>query len=250
MADLIDRRSYVPLYVQIREQLRRMLAERKPNERFPTDDELARLFRVSRMTVRQAVKDLVDRGLLYRVRGLGTFLSPPHIDQRLDRLRDFFEQWFWQGKAARAEVLAFGERSCPEWVAPLLRLPPGEGILYVHRLRYADEVPVALDQRYFPLRFGRRFGREEIAHQSIFKIFGQKLGIDVIGGQMEIEAAKATADEAGRLKVKTGDPLLLRRMTFFSSAREPLWSGKSVFRSDLYKYSAFVPVAAEPPREG
>lgn len=200
---------------------------------------------MSRATVREAVRNLVGQGRLQRIRGLGTFVSPNRIDQQLDRFRDFFDQWFWQGKAARAEILTFAERRSPDWVAAKLRLEPEDNVLYVFRLRYADDLPVALDQRYFPPRFARLFGPDDLSRQSIFKIFGEKLGIEVAGAEVEIEATKATVDEAHRLRIRKGDPLLLRRTLFFAVGGEPLWLGKSVFRSDLYRYSTYVPVSTE-----
>ncbi|MBC7105150.1 MAG: GntR family transcriptional regulator, partial [Firmicutes bacterium] len=118
----LDRRSPVPLYSQIQEQLRRYILQRQRESsgegpvRFYTDDELAGIFKVSRMTVRQAVQELVNEGLLYRVKGLGTFISPPQVQGQLKEIERFVDEWSVQGKDIQVEVLAHKIVPCPvEW---------------------------------------------------------------------------------------------------------------------------------------
>ena len=77
----IDRNSYTPIYIQIREDLKRLIEEEKAHrEQFYSDEELVQMYGVNRLTVRRAVEKLVDEGYLYRVRGVGTFMSSPKIN--------------------------------------------------------------------------------------------------------------------------------------------------------------------------
>src|SRR6185369_4401628 len=93
MVDL-DRRSPIPLYLQIKQYLARQISVwERHNDKFFTDGELCDMFGVSRMTVRQAVQDLVDDGLLKRSRGIGTFVVARKIEERLAPQLDFPEQW-------------------------------------------------------------------------------------------------------------------------------------------------------------
>ena len=230
----ITRDSPIPLYFQIVTQLRADIATRSPGDKFYTEDDLAGLFQVSKMTVRQAMQQLVDEGLLRRVRGVGTFVASPIIEQKLDQIREFLDQWFFQGRTVKVEIHVFAERPCPDDVAKILRMAPRERILYVRRVRYADEVPLVLDHRFFPLAIGCRLTREDLIEKTI----------RVAGQQMEIWADHAGPEEAKLLGLRRGDPVLVRTGTFFTPTGEPVWTGRSYFRSDMYRYSIYVPVKA------
>ena len=80
----LDRSSPIPLYLQIKQYLSRQIAVwERHNDKFYTDGDLCNMFGVSRMTVRQAVQELVDDGLLKRARGIGTFVVTRKIEERL-----------------------------------------------------------------------------------------------------------------------------------------------------------------------
>lgn len=74
---MIDKSSPLPIYYQIEEQLKRQIenGELKPNDSLPSEREFAERFEISRMTVRQAINNLVNDGYLYRQKGRGTFVS-------------------------------------------------------------------------------------------------------------------------------------------------------------------------------
>jgi GntR family transcriptional regulator len=241
----ISRDSPIPLYFQIVTHLRAEIATRSPGDRFHTEEELARLFEVSKMTVRQAVQQLVKEGLLRRVRGVGTFVGSPVIEQKLDQIREFLDQWFFQGRTVKVHIQAFTERPCPDDVAKTLQVVPREPILYVRRVRFADEVPLVLDHRFLPLAIGRRLTRDDLVEKTIHTTITEKLQIPVAGQQMEIWADHARPEEANALGIRRGDPVLVRTGTFFTPAGEPIWTGRSHFRSDRYRYSIYVPVKAE-----
>src|SRR3546814_1159851 len=118
----LDRNSPLPLYEQIKRRvLSLILGWQKDSERFHTDQELSEQFGVSRMTVRQAVQELVNEGYLRRVRGSGTFVCAPKVDERLSMAMDFIDQWATRGRALELRVLRCAEEPCAARVASQLR---------------------------------------------------------------------------------------------------------------------------------
>jgi DNA-binding GntR family transcriptional regulator len=238
----IDQNSRLPLYVQIANALRATIKKLKPGQKFFTEEELVKRYRVSKMTVRQAVQLLADEGLLRRNRGVGTFVSVPVIEQKLDQVRDFLNQWFFQDRSVSIKIHCFETRACPPEIAGILGLRSFDPVLYVGRLRYAEDVPLVADERYFPLEVGRRIGRADVERNTIYRVVTTKLKIPLDGEQMQIWADRAGAEEARLLQINLDDPVLIRTNTFYTPARQPIWTGKSFFRSDMYRYTIYVPV--------
>src|SRR5512135_3514791 len=97
----------VPIYIQIRESLRADITQGllKRGEQLPSENELALKYKVSRMTIRESIEDLVDEGLLYRRHGVGTFVAYPHLQRDHTRLTNFFDKAENEGLAVQAKLL-------------------------------------------------------------------------------------------------------------------------------------------------
>src|SRR5579859_6654514 len=148
----LDRGSPIPLYLQIKQYLSRQIAVwERHNDKFYTDGDLCNMFGVSRMTVRQAVQELVDDGLLKRARGIGTFVVTRKIEERLSPNLELPEQWDETGRPVRLEVLSYGTQPCPPGFAEDLGIEAAAPVRYIFRLRSAGAMPIALDHRYVPL---------------------------------------------------------------------------------------------------
>ncbi|GEM_PF-319734 len=237
----LGRESRVPLYVQIKRQLREMLEKQeKHEERVFTDQELAALFGVARMTVRQAIKELVDEGLVYRVRGLGTFLSSPKVTDSLQQWHNRFEDWAVQGHSVSMEILDFRMTEAGTDIARRLLLPERTEVVYISRLWYVDGVPMGLGYFYVHPSIGCLLSRSDVEHQHVYAAVTQHLTKPILGEQVEIEAAVASNVMAARLRIREGDPVLVRRVTQLYGDNEPLVAANSFFRADLYKYSVYV----------
>jgi len=241
---ILNRNSYLPLYVQIRQELHRLVQERLfgGDRTFPSDAELAERFHVSRMTVRQAISELVSEGSLIRVRGTGTFVASPKITERLSPLGNFFRSWPDQGVVAHVEILALEPRPCPLAPANLLRIPEGTPIVYLLRRRVAGSSPIAIDHRYFSEPIGRCLSRDDLSRLAIHTIVTTRLAIAVATARIELEAIPASDTESRMLEVPRSAPLLARTATVFSRSGEALWTGTSFYRGDAYKYALQVPV--------
>lgn len=237
----IDRSSAMPVYAQIRDHLLPIVRHRQQRRmgEFFTDEALSTHFGVSRMTARQAVSELVREGLLLREKGRGTFVAPQKVVEQEGPLGDFFDDWAVQGHRVAVEVPVFREIAAGQ-KAYALAVGPQTKVLFFRRRRLVDGEPMGLDERWVPPPTSRHLTVEELESRSIHLILAEKIGLRVAKAQVEIEAARCEPDEAAMLKIKPGEPVLLRTVTPFSVEGRPLWTGRSVYRADRYKYSTMV----------
>src|SRR5713226_4658565 len=107
----IDRQSPIPMYYQIMNQLREKISagEYTVDSALPPERELVESYQVSRMTIRQAISELVNEGILVGRRGIGTFVAPPKIEQPLNRLTSFTEDMAQRGMQGGSRRVSFKE---------------------------------------------------------------------------------------------------------------------------------------------
>ncbi|MCL6561478.1 MAG: GntR family transcriptional regulator [Firmicutes bacterium] len=243
---MFDRSSSIPLHLQIKTRILEMVRQTPPEDRAKalfTETALAAHFGVNRLTVRQAVTELVREGVLYRVRGKGTFISPPKVEGQLQHIEHFLEEWREQQHDPQCEVLFYGWVAVPEPYAEWLQMTPGSKGLCFRRLRRLQGVPLALDVRYLPPFFGHLLQHEDIVeHPAIDAIVARtKLAIQRV--EMHIEAVAAGVAEAAWLAVEEGAPLLRRSIIIAVGSGEPAIAGWSLYRGDRYRYRVVLPHA-------
>jgi GntR family transcriptional regulator len=143
---MLTKTEGVALYVQVRETLRNQIKTGvlKPGQKLLAEDELAAQFGVSRMTVRQGIVDLTDEGILYRRRGIGTFVTQFHVERDHNKLTDFFETAQAEGFEAEVRLLSREVVPAKIMVAKALALQETEPVIRIQTLRLANEVPVTL----------------------------------------------------------------------------------------------------------
>lgn len=143
-----------PLWQQVLDDLERRIAAGDIVDRFPTDKELTEHYRVSRHTVREAVRRLRTRGVVDRQRGRGSFLTDAVLVQPLGGLYSLFRAVEEAGLEQRSEVLFRGTEQQAE-MAERLELPPDTRLVRIERLRFAGGEPLAVDDTWLPADVGR-----------------------------------------------------------------------------------------------
>jgi GntR family transcriptional regulator len=242
----LDRSSKVPLYRQIEEHVRRMLARKTaPDGRVFTEQELARCFGVSRLTVRQAITALVDEGKLARVRGVGTLRISVGVTESLERVRDHFVDWESEGRSVSLQNLDFTQVEAGSSVARRLGIPEHTEVLRLIRLWIVDGVPIGLVYFYLHPSIARALSRSDVENTHVRVAVSRRLRVPMLGEQVEIEAGVASRVTAGGLKIRAGDPVLIGRLTQFYGDRRPLVAADCYYRADLYRYSVYVPAQSD-----
>ncbi len=243
----LDRTSPLPLYAQIKQRLIGLILRwDQPDRRFYSDEQLCAFFCVSRDTVRQALAELVQEGLLRRGRGLGTFVSVCKLEERFGPGMDFLQQWESSGAPMQATLLAF-ER-CPAGVAigTALGLDPASVVLFIKRVRAAARVPIAIDYRYIPNDLVADWD-ETAARGSPLHLLWRTMELG--NGDFAIEAATAGPDEIEYLHLSPGAPVLIRTLRYCDSTGRRVMTGRTVHRGDLVRYSLNVPLSRDAGRD-
>lgn len=238
--EALDRSSPLPLYAQIRRRLLALVATwSEPDRRFYGDEELCERFGVSRMTVRQAIGELVEEGLLERRKGLGTFVVRTKHEER--PLASFFEPAAIEGAGAAITLLALRDGRTGEAPAAL-----GSGrFRYLARLRSSRRIAVAVDHRYLPLPLFAALDRAQAETQSLVEYLKARVALDRV--DMRLEAVPCGTEEARSLNLIPGDPVLVRHLLYFDKAENVVMAGRSVYRGDLMRYAFSVPLDGAAP---
>lgn len=225
----------VPLYVQIRESLRQRISGGllEPGQKIPSEDELAARYGVSRMTVRNAISDLIDDGLLYRMHGLGTFIAHAPIHRDHTRLTDFFDDPSVQGMEVELRVLTKETIPARSRVAQALGLKEEDPVLRVDSLRIVDGEPVTMYYEYVSQRLFPTALEKELGSHPIWTIL-ERNGIKVAYAVEKLEARLADPASARMLQIEEGTPILHKEKTVFAEDGTPLEYQECHNRGDKY----------------
>ncbi|WP_407697136.1 GntR family transcriptional regulator [Streptoalloteichus hindustanus] len=222
-----------PKHAQLREILRRLAEEElPPGSPVPSERELAIRYGVSRLTVREAIGQLVADGLLTRVRGKGTFTARPRVDAQL-YLESFTEDMRQRGMEPGTAVLLAEERVPPPDTAAALALPVGHRAYRLERLRTADGTPISVERGWYsPPRVPDLLSHDLTG--SLYTLLAREYGVVLDNGRQTVWAETADPATARLLDVRPGCPLLAFRRVA-SAHGEPVEDMTSWYRGDLYQ---------------
>ena len=204
-----------------------------PGDRLPPEHDLAAWLGVSRMTLRHALSELVQRGLVIRSVGRhgGTFVAEPKLDQDVTTLAGFSEQLRRHGMLAGARVLAATQIQSGPAAAAALELAAGDPVHEVRRIRLADGRPMVLEHSQFPAAlFPGMLGLR--LDGSLYELLDDRFGQRPVRARESFEPVIAGVREAEALEVEEGAPLILVERTAYSRSGLPLEYARDLFRGD------------------
>lgn len=227
-----------PLHVQIREAIRRRVREGEfvdGSGRLMTEAELVKHFGVSRVTIRNAIKPLVDEGMFERGRGRGTFLRSNQPENWMGRLLGFSETIKDAGYEPGAKILHQGmTNQHDDMVRELLR---ERAVWELKRIRLADDTPIAIEHAFYPPDIGLELEKRDLTSIVMYRVFEGDLGIDIKHAKQTIGATLADRVTADLLGVAKGSPLLsMERLTVAEDGR-PIELLRSVYLPEYFRFS-------------
>jgi GntR family transcriptional regulator len=235
---VLKQRHPVPLRYQLLEELRREIARGRfaPGQRLPTEPALMATYRVSRHTVREAMRDLVVEGLVRIERGRGTFVAPPRIEQELTSLTGFVEDMLSLGFRPEARVLDVSQVPASAAVAARLGVGQGDQVFRIERIRLADGQPISFDLTFLPVGIGEKIVREDLRIYPIFSLLEDQVGIVLDKAEYYLEARAADRKVARALDLRAGAPLLVIERTVFDLDQRPVDYELLHYRGDRLRY--------------
>ncbi|MCL4514826.1 MAG: GntR family transcriptional regulator [Firmicutes bacterium] len=238
VAALTSQRHPVPLYYQLKTLLCQMIDndELKSGDCIPSERELSEKYEISRMTVRQAITEMVQEGLLIRKQGKGTFVAEPKIEQGLISLSSFTEDMLQRGLHPSTRLLGTRVEQASRRVAKILSLGVDARVMVVERLRLADGLPMALEFSHLPYSRCGDLKPEDLGGSSLYRLLEERLGIQLGKARQTLEPVLADTHEAELLEVEKGSPLLLLERTTLDTLGVPVEFVRSFYRGDRYKF--------------
>jgi len=233
----LDKSSRVPLYFQVMEKLiEKIQTKYKDHDRLPSERQLCDQYDVSRITIRQALQQLVQEGYIYKEHGKGTFVSPTAYTQPLKSLYSFTEEMKKLNKKPSTKVLSFKEVVVDEIWANKLQIPLFSEVLQIVRLRLADEEPLIYETSYIPRSYFLNLVKTDIMMRPMYDVFYEDYGINVTNATERFTATTIRDIEAPHLKVQSGDVgMLIRRIAY--SGDTLIEYTMSIARGDKFAYT-------------
>ena len=238
----IEPLSPTPLYAQIREILRSRVLDGsyQPHQQMPSESEMMAAFNVSRITVRQALGDLQNEGLIFRIHGKGTFVSKPKAFQDLGRLQGFGEAMRQMGYETFARVVSLRQVMPTPQVQERLQLPKRAKVTELQRVRFLNREPISLDVTYLPTSIGARLAKEDLATRDVFVILENDYGLSLGHADLQIGSTLADENLARHLRVQEGSPVLVIERTTHTSDGTPIDYEHLHYRGDAFQYKVRV----------
>jgi DNA-binding GntR family transcriptional regulator len=235
----VDRNSPVPLYFQVELELRRAIDSGRlaPGDRIPNEIELADDLGLSRPTIRRAIDDLVQAGLVVRRRGVGTHVASKEVRRRFE-LTSLFDDLSSSGRDPRTTVLTLEHACVDPRAAGMLGTKPDDPLTYIERVRHADGAPLAVLRNWLPP--GREpFTAADLTERGLYSLMRDRGERPAVARQ-RITARAALQREASLLGVRRGAPLLTMQRTAYDSAGRAIEYGDHVYRADGYALEVTV----------
>lgn len=234
----IDQNNPLPLYHQLKNILKRKIVnEEWPiGSLIPTELELIEEYQVSRTTVREAVLELVNQGLLQKKQGKGTIVTSSKVEEKLGKLTGFAEEILEKGLKHSARLLSSEFKKNRYYEISKLGLEEGDSVFFIDRIRLADNEPIAFERSCWPEHIGELLVKEDLNTIAFYKVLEEKHGIVLKEANETIHAVNATLYEADLLSVSQGDALLERRRISYDIHGKAIEYTKTKYRNDKYSY--------------
>ncbi len=237
MEKLINREDSQKLYVQLFNILRGRIeaGEWIVDSQIPTEEELCKVYDISKATVRLAIAELARQGYLKRQQGKGTFVCKRIIPEGISMLTSFKENMLEAGVQFSTKVLAQTSVMPTDDIDIKLNIPEDKHIIYIKRLRLVDEDPVLLQETYIPHQICSPLLEDDLENNSIHELLEKKYGIKITRVQGYISTIYLNNDEGMLIGLPEGSCALFLEQYFYSGDSQITYT-RSVKRSDRFRF--------------
>lgn len=206
---IIDKDSAIPLYFQLYSYIRKAIDDGKigDGEHLPTEDELVTALRISRPTIRQAYKELADKGYIKRRRSKGTIVTKPKVfDKFLSELTSFRNELEARG-ITQTKVLEFNIVENDDAISNVLKC---DKYVHLRRVRYCDNIPIVYMDSYLPYEKYKEIYEYDMEEESMYSVM-KRLGNPVVSVRRLLNAGMPKRKVAEYLQISTRTPTVVTK---------------------------------------
>lgn len=210
-----------------------------PHAKLPSERELCQMWDVNRTTLRTAIRRLIERGVLYSLKGSGTYVAAPRLERNLQDAKSTTESVRSAGRKLKTRLLEQDIIEADSYIAGKLQVSEGSRVLFLRRLRIMDGVPYMIETNYVNLEYCPRLLDYDFGEESLFRVLSY-YGIYPSQGKESVGITYATAEEARHLQIPEGNHLFFLTGVTRDSRGVTLEFFKSVARSDMVRFSSIL----------
>lgn len=212
--------------------------------KLPDERSLAEHYKVSRSSVKRALGNMAEQGIIFKKRGSGTFINPLYLKQDSyfnysGKNLGITDSYRVNGQKPGIKVLNFDVVRPNEEIQDNLFLKPSEFVYSFKRLRLIDDVPFMIETGYIPIKLAPELS-EDIASESIFNYVDTELGQEVNKTYLTISAAPSGEEGQKLLNLKANEPVGLMEGIFFLNDGTPFEFSTMKLHYKYFKYDSFV----------
>lgn len=241
----MSKKNALPLYIKVKEALKADIEKEvyKNGEKIPTEPELEKIYGASRITIRRAVAELCQEGVLNKQQGSGTFVSEP-LQHNLSIGGRFFESF---SQACIANGVKPGSKNISMEIIQgtqaekeCLKLPKDALLLHIQRVRTANDLPIFLENLYFSYDEFKDMMNMELGSMSIFRTMQKAAGRSPAGvAYRSIAVTRAGNEQAELLDIPIGEPMLLMKVIYADKEGRPVSIGRQYYVGSRYIFESY-----------
>jgi len=234
----IDKNLPIPFYYQIIQVLREAIRDAGASPitgeiPFPSETELCQAFQVNRGTIRHAMDMLEQEGLIYRRKGVGTFLRTRRVEVDLTKLVSTTDDLRARGWLPGTQVLSILQQHPSPHIQNALQQSDGDTVWQIFRLRLANGEPISLQNSSIPTSLAPDLDQKDLSG-SLYNILQDYYALIMASASQVIRVRLATPDEAHLLTIDEGTPVFDFTRTSYDPTGKPIEYLESLWRGDRY----------------
>jgi DNA-binding GntR family transcriptional regulator len=231
----LDRSSPVPLYFQVAQQIETAIGQGDlaPGDRLDNEISLAEQFGLSRPTMRRAIQELVDKGLLVRKRGVGTQVVHGQVTRPVE-LTSLFDDLSNHHQAPTTRILTNEVIGATDEVSAMLAVVPGARVLHLRRLRLTRTEPLALLENFLPEDL-ISIGEADLEARGLYQLMRSK-GVNIRVAKQRIGARAGTVEECTLFGERRHSPVLTMERAAHDDSGRPVEWGRHAYRASQYSF--------------
>lgn len=229
--------TQIPIYIQIAQDLRNLIfvGHYHQDDQIPTEDEIVIKYGVSRMTARNAVTELVNEGLVYRVHGKGAFVTRAKLQRSLNKIGGFHQDMIEIGLKPSSKLVNFVKRHPTERECHKLNIRKLNNVFAVKRIRYIEEIPYGFQELIIPEFLVPNLDRINLEKESLYSYLGE-IGKPLHSAEQRMEAV-INDEIAEKIGISKCIPFFFFDRISYLEDGTPIELLYSYFRGDKFSYT-------------
>lgn len=230
---LLNYNTWVPLHIQLKEQIEKRIIEGHYKDRIPSERELIEEYRISRSTVREAIGQLVREGILERRPGKGTFVIKKSIEDWLGNLSSTAETIQNMNMRPGTRLIDCEIIELNDYLKSVTGLKEA---FYFKRVRYANDIPLGIERSYYPTDLGIKLSKYDLNKESFYDLLENKLGVQTLEAIEIIKARKISKEDAALLNIPLGSVIIIAERKITDINGNFVEFEDACYRADMYSF--------------